>query len=186
MAMVRAFICIELAEKSRKILEDFQTELKQINADVRWVRPAGIHLTLKFLGDVDVERIDQIEEAIKKSVTDLVPFKLELSGTGTFPNFKHPRVFWVGVAGQVDVLSALAQQIDNNLNAIGFDKEEREFSPHLTLGRVKSTFGIKSVTNVVSNKILEKNEFLVKEIVLMQSELKATGAEYSSLRKIQL
>ena len=105
---------------------------------------------------------------------------------GTFPNFKHPRVFWVGVAGQVDVLSALAQQIDNNLNAIGFDKEEREFSPHLTLGRVKSTFGIKSVTNVVSNKILEKNEFLVKEIVLMQSELKATGAEYSSLRKIQL
>ena len=135
---IRSFIAVELPEEAKKGLARLKKELERDEHKfVKWVGPGGIHLTLKFLGNIPSKRVTEITESIEEAAQWISPFHLEISGLGAFPSLRQARVFWVGIGGEVDKLSRLQQNIDSALAALGFTREERSFVPHLTLARIR-------------------------------------------------
>ena len=184
--MLRSFIAIELSETLKNELTGLQLKLKKCGADVRWIKPENIHLTLKFLGDIEEQIVENIVKTIKGTCKEFKPFSIDIKGTGLFPNPRSPRVLWVGVNGSEDVIR-FQGEIKDRMSALGFKREKRRFIPHLTLGRFKSPQG--------KGPLLEKIELLksssfgiinVLTISLMQSELSPAGAQYRRLANIPL
>ncbi|MEE8471582.1 MAG: RNA 2',3'-cyclic phosphodiesterase [Dehalococcoidia bacterium] len=135
---VRCFIAIELPPEAKRALARLQDSLKQgVGPGVRWADPEGVHLTLKFLGQVDARRLPEIAEAMARSARGFTPFSLELAGTGVFPNPSRPRVAWVGFRGDTERLVRLQKEIESSLVPLGFPREARGFTPHLTLARLR-------------------------------------------------
>src|SRR3990167_10081867 len=131
---IRTFIAIELPAKIIGGLKEIQDELKDGTNKVTWVKPENIHLTIKFLGDIEADKIDSIAGLLKSAAAKNRSFDISVKGVGGFPTIDNPRVLWVGIEeGNVN-LSALYNNIEDALSAIGFEKEERPFKPHLTLG----------------------------------------------------
>lgn len=186
MAKIRTFICIELTEEIRQRLADLQRELKQYSADVRWVRPESIHLTLKFLGDVDERAINDIAQATEIACKGTPTFFIGIRQTGAFPNLRRPRVLWVDVDEPEGNLKSLHKKIEEELTSLGYPKEKRSFSPHLTIGRVKSLREIDKVTQKLQAMDFTAGNFQASEVVVMRSELKPSGAVYTPLLKVQL
>jgi 2'-5' RNA ligase len=188
---IRSFIAIELPEEAKKGLARLRKELERDEHKfVKWVDPGGIHLTLKFLGNIPSKRVTEITEAIKEAAQGISPFHLEISGLGAFPNLKQARVFWVGIGGEMDKLSRLQQNIDSALTALGFAKEERPFVPHLTLARIRegaSPPERRSFGELVGSTIFEdKYPVEVEAIRLMRSQLMPAGAIYTCLSVVGL
>jgi len=188
---IRSFIAIELSEEAKEGLARLRKELeKDEHKFVKWVAPGGIHLTLKFLGNIPSRRVAEITEAIVKAAQGISPFHLEISGLGAFPSLKQARVFWVGIGGEVDKLSRLQQNIDSALAALGFAKEERSFVPHLTLARIRegaSPLERRSFGELVGSTIFEdKYHIKVEAISLMRSQLTPAGAIYTCLSAVGL
>lgn len=189
---IRTFIAIELDEAQCRALGDVQARLKQERAAhcVRWVAPENIHLTLKFLGAVAVEKISSVQQAVADACADIPPFTLSLGGVGAFPNTRRPNVIWVGIGGQVETAARLAQKIDDACAALGFTREERAFAPHLTLGRIKRdtpSSGQRLIGEMVDNaKVAELGEFRVDHIGVMKSELGPGGSVYTRLYDVRL
>ena len=183
---IRTFIAIDIPGSIREKIAGFQAELKRHKADVKWVRPGGIHITLKFLGNVEEQKIDEIEQAVRNAVEGLNAFTLSVGGSGVFPNDRRPRVLWVGVKEGSSILVQLAERIENECAHLGFEKEKRKYSAHLTLGRVRSQKGIGSIIEVMKTMGFEGESFKVSEILLMKSDLKPTGAVYTVLKRIKL
>ncbi len=188
--MVRCFLAISLSKSVKEKLQKIQQKLAQSKADVRWVRPDGIHLTLKFFGNIPEKKIEEIAKVVKEVVSHSVPLKLKVKGLGTFPSMKRPRVIWAGVTGDVKELIALQQKIEEALMKIGFEPEDRSFIPHLTLGRVKSNRHIEKLCQVIKDLSPETGngweEIKVDSLVLYQSILKPSGAIYVPLKTISL
>ena len=136
---VRSFVAIELGDPARPAVEAYLAGLRAIVADVAWTRPENLHLTLKFLGDVDTARLDALAARLAAIVTQQPPFTMTVAGVGGFPSFKRPRVLWVGVSA--GALEPLAAAVDAACAAEGFPLETRPFHPHVTLGRVRSDRG---------------------------------------------
>jgi 2'-5' RNA ligase len=188
---IRSFIAIELPEEAKKGLARLRKELERDEHKfVKWVDPGGIHLTLKFLGNIPSKRVAEITEAMERAAQGISPFNLEISGLGAFPSLKQARVFWVGIGGEVDKLSGLQQNIDSALAALGFAKEERPFMPHLTLARIRegaSPPEKRSFGELVGSTIFEdKYHVEVEAIRLMRSQLTPTGAIYTCLSVVEL
>jgi len=188
---IRSFIAIELPEEAREGLARLRKELERDEHKfVKWVDLGGIHLTLKFLGNIPSKRVAEITEAIEEAVQGISPFHLEISGLGTFPSLRQVRVFWVGIGGEVDKLSRLQQNIDSALAALGFAKEERSFVPHLTLARIRqgaSPPERRSFGELVGSTIFEdKYHVEVGAISLMRSQLTPAGAIYTRLSVVGL
>jgi 2'-5' RNA ligase len=188
---IRSFIAIELPEEVREGLARLRKKLERgEHKFVKWVDPGGIHLTLKFLGNIPSKRVTEITEAIEEAAQGVSPFYLEISGLGAFPNLKQVRVFWVGIGGEVDKLSRLQQNIDSALAALGFAKEERPFVPHLTLARIRegaSPPERRSFGELVGSTIFEdKYPVEVEAIRLMRSQLMPAGAIYTCLSLVGL
>ena len=188
---IRSFIAIELPEEAKEGLARLRKELERDEHKfVKWVAPGGIHLTLKFLGNIPSKRVAEITEAIQEAAQGISPFHLEISGLGAFPNLRQVRVFWVGIGGEVDKLSQLQQNIDSALAALGFAKEERSFMPHLTLARIRegsSPPERRSFGELVGSTIFEdKYHIEVEAISLMRSQLKPTGAIYTCLSVVRM
>jgi len=188
---IRAFVAIELPEEARRGLARLRQRLeRKEHGFVKWVDPEGIHLTLKFLGNIPFKRIPEITQALEQVASVTAPFLIEISGLGAFPNLKQIRVFWVGLRGEVDKLSRLQQNVDAKLATLGFAKEERAFVPHLTLARIREgaspperkAFG----ELVMAIAFDEKYDVQVKSISLMRSELTPAGAIYSRLSVVGL
>ena len=136
---IRTFVAIELSDEIKRVLSELMESLREKDIrEVRLVRPEGVHLTLKFLGDIPVGKVDAVKEALS-CVTSHAPFELDLDGTGVFPNERKPRVLWVGIKGDMAPLNALQSDVENALEGIGFRRERRDFSPHLTIGRIRDT-----------------------------------------------
>ncbi|MBM3132253.1 MAG: RNA 2',3'-cyclic phosphodiesterase, partial [Chloroflexi bacterium] len=134
MEEVRAFIAVELPAELKSELSRLIAKLRPGHErSVKWVDPEGIHLTLKFLGNVSTEKIVDITQAIESASTNVRPFSLEMDGLGAFPNLKLPRVAWVGVSGDIRIVTGLQKKIDESLVPLGFSPEAKAFSPHLTL-----------------------------------------------------
>ncbi len=190
MDTVRAFIAIELDELLRHKLGDLQDRLR---ADlppglVRWVRPEGMHLTLKFLGDVPAAQVPEIAQAVQQACKEHAPFECTLSGLGCFPNTARPRVVWVGIEEPSGVLAVLQRDVDRTVSALGFEPEQRRFHPHLTLGRVKSRDreAVAALGEYVSRARVKVGTIQANAVHLMRSDLLPGGAVYTELATAQL
>jgi len=180
-------VAFELPDAVTASIRDIQNTLKARRFKVRWVRADSLHLTLKFLGPVNVDRIDTIAQALKKAAEKIPPVALFARGLGVFPGVRRPRVIWVGIGGEVGTLMALQQVIDRNLVSVGFSPEKRPFKAHLTLGRVKGAIKAKQLLEVLQqNKDFRSESFKVQRIELIRSDLKPQGPEYTRLATITL
>lgn len=180
--IIRTFIAIELPEKIIYTIRKVQEEIKSYGLKIRWVRPENIHLTLKFLGDIQEADTEKVARAISESVTDYSAISLAVKGIGVFPGIKKPRVLWLGISKQLDLLTALQQTLDEKLEAMGFPKEKRPFKGHLTLGRIKSKIDPKTLHDVLKKFIqFESEPFVADKIILYKSDLKPKGAVYTKL-----
>jgi 2'-5' RNA ligase len=186
MADIRSFICFEIPEEILFRLKNVQDRLRPHSRGVRWVRSEGIHLTLKFLGDVAENRLPDIARAVQIAVQNIEPFDISLSGFGAFPDFRRPRVFWVGIREKAGILARMQHRIEEELEKGGFPAEKRPFTPHLTLGRVKFQDNIEAVSRILSGENIGVAEFRAREVVIKKSELQPSGALYTSLYNIEL
>lgn len=183
---LRTFVAVDVPEEVRREIREFQAPLKRVGADVKWVRPESIHITLKFLGNVHENRVGEITEALSGCVEGVAPFRVSVAGSGMFPGAQRPRVLWVGVKEGAEALSELASRIDESLSGLGFEKEKRKYSAHLTIGRVRSPRGLQPVVEAMQSAAFEAGVVEAGEIVLMKSDLKPTGAVYTALERIKL
>jgi len=187
---IRAFIAIELPDAASDALSSVQGGLgAERHPYVKWVDPGGIHLTLKFLGNIDAGKVSAITDAIARAAQGVSPFRLELGGLGAFPNPRRPNVIWVAVTGDVERLASLQRGIDRLLVPLGFSPESRPFTAHLTLGRLRERASAgerqrigESLTTVQPEEVY----FEVGEVSLMRSTLTPSGALYSRLSSIPL
>jgi RNA 2',3'-cyclic 3'-phosphodiesterase len=179
---LRVFIAIELSEQVKDFLAKLSLELKRFGADVRWVRIDGIHLTLKFLGEVRSTLIPQIDDAVQPIFASQEKLLVQVRGLGIFPSTRNPRIIWAGVEDNEERLTYLAEKIDSKLVGLGFLRENRVFRPHLTLGRIKSKHDLTLIIGFLEkHKQVTGPYFHAHRAVLFQSVLKPTGAEYSPL-----
>ena len=190
MERIRSFIAIELDEAVRTGLGRIQGQLKErVELPVRWVRPEGIHLTLKFLGDVDGGKMGQVEESLATATATAHPFSISLNGVGVFPSLRRPRVLWVGLVGELDALAELQRRVETEMEAVGFPAEGRGFQPHLTLGRVRQEGPPKTGWDASRLEGLETPpgpEQVVERVSLMRSDLKPSGAVHTRLAAFPL
>jgi 2'-5' RNA ligase len=191
MEQIRSFIAIELPDEVKKALAELQARLQvERQPAVKWVDPYGVHLTLKFLGNIAVSRISDIARAVEEAGRDLRPFTLEIKGLGVFPNFKRVRVVWVGMEGDISQLKLLQQRIESNLVPLGFARESRPFTPHLTMARVKekaSPTEQQRFGQLIADTRLESApQFTVRSISLMRSQLTTEGAIYHQIGTVSL
>lgn len=179
---IRTFLAIELPEEIKTQLRNIQDRLKANVKGIRWTRLEGIHLTLKFFGSVSENDIANISGVVAKKTKDVSPFTLNVGTVGAFPNFKRPRVIWLGISGEVESLSALQKEIDTGLETIGFQRETRAFRPHLTLGRIKSPREVKGLSKIIKEEKSDAGEsFIAGGLTLFKSELTPKGAIYTKL-----
>jgi 2'-5' RNA ligase len=191
MEQIRAFIAIELSEELRASLAGLQELIKPGSEScVKWVDPQGIHLTLKFLGNIPVGKVSEITKAIAEVARSAAPFRLQLTEFGAFPNLRAPRVAWVGLGGDVESLLRLQRGIDQAIVPLGFAAEGRAFSPHLTLGRVREQAAPqeqrKLGERIGALKVQGQPSLYVDKVSLMRSQLTTKGAIYSRLSAAEL
>lgn len=183
---MRTFIAVELTEEFKKKIEEVQIPLKRLGADVSWVKPGNVHAILKFLGEVTGDKIERVYEGTKKALEGIKGFKLSLKDLGCFPSIKRPRVVWIGVEKGKEELALMAKKIEQEMENIGYPKENREFSPHLTIGRVKSPKNIERLAEQIKTTNFQTEEIEIKEVMVMRSQLNPAGAIYTPLKKIAL
>lgn len=177
---MRLFVALELPSTVRDALCDVVQRLQRAAADIRWVRPQGMHLTLKFIGEMPPEKLPPLKEALAR-VASPAPVELDFRGVGYFPHERRPRVFWVGVQAS-DNLPGLAAQVEAALEPLGIPSEKRTYVPHLTLGRFKSANRLARFQEGVAQ--LPTTEFghvKTTEFILFQSRLSPRGADYTKL-----
>jgi len=185
--LIRSFLAVELPEKIQKKIEEVQNDLKSSHADVRWVSPEKIHLTLKFFGNIDELKIDPVVKSVEGPIRTISPFSLKVRGMGAFPHFKNPRVIWMGLVDEKEVLTPFQKEVDKELSKIGFEPEERPFHPHLTLGRVKSSRGRDELVGRMEKyREVEFGDLQVERVVLFRSDLRPSGPIYTPLKEIKL
>ena len=184
MSPIRTFIAIELPPSVISLLGKVQEDLKSKGLRAKWVKPENIHLTLKFIGNINPDVIENIYRAMMDAVEDLTGINLVARGVGVFPGIKRPRVIWVGLGGQIQLLFALQRTLEENLEAFGFRKEKRPFKGHLTLGRFKKASDPDLIHQLMREyATLTSEEFTVRRITLFKSDLKPAGAVYSPLQQ---
>ncbi|MFQ6039112.1 MAG: RNA 2',3'-cyclic phosphodiesterase [Candidatus Aminicenantales bacterium] len=184
---MRTFIAIDLDDSLKDRLTALIRTLNTGEKNVRWVKPQGLHLTLKFLGHISQDRVLQVKEVLKRLSHECSSFPLRLKGTGSFPaGKKPPRVLWVGVEHNEPLLK-LQARIEKDLEGLGFPAESRAFHPHLTLGRVKRPQGLEPILSELNRHGDETfGEMRVGKITFFSSTLTPSGAEYSVLSEYPL
>ena len=184
---MRLFLGIELPEPLVEEVGRVQSLLRQSRADVRWVQPSGAHLTLKFLGEVDPGRRSELDEAIAPAVAASAPHRVELVGVGAFPSETQPRVVWVGVEDMVHALQALQSAIEGAVHPLGFRRERRRFTPHVTIGRVRRPSRLRALSTAIRQLRHEPLGGIdIAEVVLFESKLTPAGARYRARARYRL
>lgn len=191
MEEIRAFIAIELPDELKRAITSLQTQLKTSSPpSVKWVDASGIHLTLKFLGNVSFKQIEEITRAMEKAAAGFSPLRLEVEDLGVFPGPTRVRVVWVGLGGEIDRLTQLQEKIEANVAPLGFPPEGRPFAPHLTLARVRDDATPQereSLGQLITNTRANIDfTFTVDSVNLMRSILSREGALYSQLAAVPL
>ena len=184
--LLRCFIAIEIPETIKKSIADIIDTLKKSGSDIKWVPNENIHITLQFLGETEESLIPDIKEALYKILAPYSPFYIKIAGVGCFPSEKRPRVIWVGLE-ESQALRNLYKDIATEMVKFGYQKEERGFTPHVTIGRVKSNRNMGELLRRLEEfKVADFPGFEVQNIRLMKSELKPSGAKHYCLAEIPI
>jgi RNA 2',3'-cyclic 3'-phosphodiesterase len=180
---IRAFLAIEPPQEVLRNILDIQNRLRRLLAmDIRWVKPEGMHLTLKFLGDIPEKETPAISSAAGEAASRVGNLHFFVSGLGVFPDNRRPRVVYLGLQGDTDRLASLQKNLEGILAGIGFPEEQRPFRAHLTLGRVKSTSGVSELAKETEKgNTCTAGEFTATELCLFRSDLTPHGAVYTRL-----
>jgi RNA 2',3'-cyclic 3'-phosphodiesterase len=191
MEQIRTFIAIELPEKVKQSLIKIENDLKAgCPSAIKWVNPGNIHLTLKFLGNIEVRQIEPVLRTIQESVRGTGPFSLKITELGVFPNLKNIQVVWLGLDGDIKTLLEIQKRLETKLVPLGFPLERRPFTAHLTLARVSdyaSEAEKQTLSNVISKSNLKTDvSFQVISVSFMKSQLARTGAVYTRLHSIEI
>lgn len=188
---MRAFIAIELPANIKDFLSRLENKLKTTGADVKWVSPGNIHLTLKFLGEINAETIEKISVIMEDIAKNKKTFQIHLGAMGAFPNTKFPRVIWIGINSGEDEAKEIVKELEKELNKIGIPREVKPFSGHITIARIRSN---KDKENLVQelNKLNNNTErdnppaFAVTKFILFKSTLTPQGPIYEVLKEANL
>jgi 2'-5' RNA ligase len=176
---IRTFICIEVPETIKERIAGLQQQLRKGDAQVSWVKPSNIHLTIKFLGDVPASKIETIRLAVERAVSSINKFEIEVGATGCFPSPRSPRVLWAGLSNLPESLKQLHASIEDELAREAFAREPKRFSPHLTIGRVRDPKGATRVAEDLMARGFEPEAFQARELILMRSDLNPKGSIYT-------
>jgi RNA 2',3'-cyclic 3'-phosphodiesterase len=191
MEQVRAFIAIELPAEVKAGLKQVQDRLKSSDpSSAKWVDPQSVHLTLKFLGNVDIDQLDSITRAIQDASVNISPFELNIDGLGCFPNSRRAQTIWIGLTGDITRLQNLQKNVESRVSPLGFPTEKRLFTPHLTLARVRDYVTPEQrqfLGELVTATQIKLNlNIKITSISLMRSQLTPAGAIYTRLRSVEL
>jgi len=180
---VRTFVAVEMSEAVRAAAAKVIRQLAKCGATVKWVEPENMHLTLKFLGDVGTLEIPDVCRAVEDAVAEVPGFTFDVAGVGAFPKIERPRTIWLGVTQGADELAALQKQIEKGLKKLGYPPENRRFSPHLTVGRVKHAGPELVELSEVIKSLGDQSvgTTAVDEVTVFSSELTREGPVYQAL-----
>jgi len=184
---IRSFIAIEIPDDLKNQIENYLSDIKKYAPKLKWIRKDALHITIKFLGNQPPARIENVINSLLPLHKSENPFDLIINELGTFPNKRKPRVFWLGLEAKPrETFFNLFNSIEQALDRIGFEREKRKFSPHLTVARVKFPIDFSPLWDFVSENPFPSKSFTVNEFVLMRSFLKPSGAEYRVIQKYPL
>ncbi len=187
MEKLRLFIALPLTSELRRRLEVITESLSEKISGVRWSKTENIHLTLKFLGDIEEKKVSAIKQVLQKVAARHGPFELNVGELGVFPGFRKPRVIWAGVREEGESLKLLVQDLEQSLARMGFKREKREYSPHLTLGRVKVTHAPPELREIFSSRGAESLGRLRMDVILLiKSTLTGEGPVYEIISRKKL
>ncbi|MCF6149559.1 MAG: RNA 2',3'-cyclic phosphodiesterase [Candidatus Kuenenia sp.] len=182
---VRLFIAIEITDTIRKNLSIFQNDLKKTSADIKWVAPENLHITLKFIGATDDDKIGNIITVINQSVVNIKPFDLCYMGAGVFPAGKNPRVIFAKAVDSNGVLTTIYEKLNSQLSVMGITYDERKFEAHVTVGRVKTRKNINNLMDCINSyRDFTFGNENIDHLVLMKSDLSREGPTYTRLNTI--
>ena len=185
MEYIRSFLAIEINKGVISRIAAIQEEFKNKLSMVKWVKPENMHLTLLFFGSISLEELDRIKEVLSNSIPGIKPFSIRLKSLGTFPDPSRPRVLWVGVREGSDSLESLYKRVRDSLKFMKIKEAEREFHPHLTLGRFKSPRVNRELRSLLGEyRDFEFGEDVVDRVILFKSDLKPDGPIYTKLKEI--
>ncbi|MCL5103722.1 MAG: RNA 2',3'-cyclic phosphodiesterase [Armatimonadetes bacterium] len=187
MKVIRTFVAVLIDEGIRRRIAEVQEQLKKFAVGVKWVAPENLHITLKFLGDVREDELPRVHAAVGDAVKGMPRFEMSFGGLGAFPNLARARVVWVGIEDGREELRELAARVDENLAKLGFEKEDRPFRAHVTIGRVKdggSVSGLALGIEEIDARELGSQQVL--SVAVMESELSGKGPVYSPLSESKL
>lgn len=176
---MRAFVALNLSDAERSRLHASLEPLRALTLPVRWVGPDALHLTMKFLGDMDREAVAAVDEVLLRAAERRTPVSLRISGLGAFPSLRRAGILWVGVTGDAE-LAALQRELDPALTRLGFPREQRPFRPHITVGRARSSARALDIERLVGLVDYEAT-ITVETVELMQSHAGPGGARYETL-----
>lgn len=187
---MRTFIAIELPKEIKDFLSRIQERLRASGADVKWVQPENIHLTLKFLGEIDGEKLEKIIRILEDACGQKTSFPMRMAGVGAFPKIKIPRIIWVGVDKGGSEAEEIAGVLEEEITKLGIPAEEKKFSAHITVGRSRSGLNrqklIQEIENLKDNFERGTCEFRVLKISLFKSTLTPKGPIYEVLKESNL
>jgi len=184
--MMRLFIALPLDRETENALGKIILDLKQKRGRVKWVAANNIHLTVKFLGETDENKVAAISEAVKQVAEKHSPVESVIDRLGGFPNLKKPRVIWAGLKSNIEKLEAVALDVDSEMQNLGFEPENRKFKSHLTLGRVKDSRDIYDLTGYMESYTLAPLDIKFDTLVLFKSTLTPRGPIYERLLEAKL
>ena len=181
----RIFCAVELPSDVRLRLQEHVRKLRAEIPDVAasWTRVDNIHLTLKFFGDVNVDRISKISTAAAHAAKESSAFEISVGGTGVFPKRNRPQVLWIGVNDPSGKLSALQKALEKEFTSVGFEKEDRAFRPHLTIARIRRLEGARQLADAHLKTEFKSQEIKVSELIVFRSELSSKGSKYTTISK---
>ncbi len=184
---MRTFIAIDLPESFENNIEKIQREFKKTGGDIKFVDPRKVHITLKFLGEINEELVNKVEIKLDQCLKNIDPFDIIVEDIGVFPSTDYIKVIWLGVGKGSYILEKMNDGIEESLSELGFDKESREFIPHATIGRVKSGKNKEDIVEVVErNRGSYIGEMPVDRVKIKQSNLTSKGPIYSDISEVIL
>ena len=184
--MIRTFIAIELPVKVKQVARQIQNQLGERIDGIRWVKHENIHLTVKFLGNMEENRINDIAAAVINAVKDISVMNLKTGHLGIFPNENRPRILWLGIEGDVREFIRMSKNCESELAKLGYEKDARENKPHITVGRIRSSKKQKGLVNILEDIHIESIEFRADALKLIRSELNPNGAVHTNLQSFKL
>jgi 2'-5' RNA ligase len=187
MRRIRTFIAVDIGQEIRDRIVSLQENLARSGVEVKWVEPENLHITLLFLGEVEAKEIAQVCRIVQQGVEERAPFTLSVETVGCFPNARRPRIVWVGIGTGTQELCAIHDALEVPLEELGFRREERKYTPHITMGRVKSDRPTDTLSAALAKRAdWSGGEVSIGEVLVMGSELKSDGPEYTVLGRAKL